>query len=107
MAFLITLTACGNGSTDNLTGVELATEVGCFACHTETNTDVAPTLHGIWGTDVTLQDGRTVPVDEAYVRQSIAEPATDIVAGYDRRMPTFPLSDSEVDRLVDYVRSLA
>jgi hypothetical protein len=30
----------------------------------------------------------------------------DVVAGFDARMPTFGLSDSEVDRLVEYVRSL-
>ncbi len=53
-----------------------------------------------------LEDGRKVMVDEAYVRQSITDPQTDIVAGFDGRMPTFSLTESEVDRLVQYVRSL-
>ncbi|MFZ0014303.1 MAG: c-type cytochrome [Acidimicrobiia bacterium] len=100
------LAACGGPSTVELTGAELATEVGCFACHTETDTDTAPTLHGIWGTDVMLESGATVTVDEAYVIRSIVEPGSDIVAGYEARMPVFPLDDSEVDRLVEYVRSL-
>jgi cytochrome c oxidase subunit II len=104
---LCALAACGDGgSTDDLTGSELFVEIGCQACHTDTNTDLAPTLSGIWGTDVSLDDGRTVTVDEAYVRRSIVDPGADIVAGYDARMPTFGLSDSEIDRLVDYVRSL-
>lgn len=104
---LLVVTACGDGgSTDDLTGAELFVEIGCQACHTDADTDLAPTLSGIWGNDVVLEDGRTVTVDEAYVRQSIVDPGADIVAGYEARMPTFGLSDSEIDRLVDYVRSL-
>lgn len=104
---IIVLSACSDeGSTDDLTGGELATEIGCVACHTETDTDLAPTLHGIWGTDVELEDGTTLVVDEAYVRRSITDPGAQVVAGFDLRMPTFGLSESEVDRLVDYVRSL-
>lgn len=104
---LLVVAACGNdGSTDDLSGAELFVEIGCQACHTEEDSDLAPTLSGIWGSDVTLEDGRTVTVDEEYVRRSITDPGADIVAGYDARMPTFGLSDSEVDRLVEYVRSL-
>ena len=104
---LLALTACGDdGSTNDLTGEELFVEIGCQACHSDTDTDQAPTLSGIWGDDVTLDDGRTVNVDESYVRRSISDPGADIVAGYDARMPTFGLSDSEIDRLVDYVGSL-
>lgn len=102
----LVLGACGGDSTEGLTGSELVAEIGCFACHTETDTDLAPTLHGIWGNEVELEDGRTVTVDEAYVRSSITEPAADVVAGFEARMPTFGLSESEVDRLVEYVRSL-
>ena len=104
---LLVVSACGNpGSTDDLSGEELFVEIGCQACHADEDTDVAPTLTGIWGSDLSLDDGRTVTVDEAYVRLAITDPGADIVAGYDARMPTFGLSDSEIDRLVDYVRSL-
>ena len=101
------LTACGGGGDDGpLTGEELAREVGCLSCHQETSTGVAPTLHGIWGADVELADGRTVTVDEEYVRRSITEPGTEIVAGYEAIMPVFPLEPDEIDGLVDWVRSL-
>lgn len=105
---VLLLAACGGdeGATEGLTGSELATEIGCQACHTETDTDLAPTLHGIWGTEVELEDGSAVTVDEAYVRRSITDPGADVVAGFDAQMPTFGLSESEVERLVDYVRSL-
>lgn len=102
----LVLASCGGESAEDLTGAELATDVGCVACHTDTDTDVAPTLHGIWGTGVVLEDGRSVTVDEVYVRRSITEPGADIVAGFDARMPNFSLSESEVDRLIEYVRSL-
>lgn len=104
---ILVVVACGDsGSTDDLTGEELFVEIGCQACHTDANTNLAPTLVGIWGSDVTLEDGRTVSVDEAYVRRSITDPGADIVDGFEARMPTFGLSESEVDRLVEYVRSL-
>ncbi|HEX6287528.1 MAG TPA: c-type cytochrome [Acidimicrobiia bacterium] len=107
MALVLVLAACGDdGSTDGLSGSELATEIGCFACHTDSDTDLAPTLHGIWGTEVELEDGTRVVVDETYVRRSITDPGADVVEGFDARMPIFGLSESEVDRLVDYVRSL-
>lgn len=101
------LAACNDsGSTDGLTGSELFVEIGCQACHTDTDTDLAPTLRGIWGTEVELEDGTTVVVDEEYVRRAMTDPGADIVAGFDARMPTFGLSESEIGRLVEYVRSL-
>jgi cytochrome c oxidase subunit II len=106
------LAACGGAdgsdaiASEELSGEELATEVGCLSCHQETSTGVAPALHGIWGTDVELANGRTVTVDEEYVRRSITEPEAEIVAGYEAIMPVFPLEPDEVDRLVEWVRSL-
>ena len=105
LAALVGLAACGGQSTEDMTGAELFVEIGCHACHGAADTDVAPTLEGVWGTEVTLSDGRTVLADEAYVRKSISEPNTDTVEGFDGRMPTFALTESELDRLVEYVRS--
>lgn len=104
---VLLLAACsGGGGTEGLTGEQLAGEVGCLSCHTDRDTSAAPTLVGIWGTEVQLADGRTVTADEEYVRRSITEPGSDIVDGYNPIMPTLPLEDDEVDRLVDWVRSL-
>jgi len=97
--------ACG-GETDEVAGMDLATEVGCFACHGSADTEYAPTLEGLWGSQVLLEDGRTVVADEEYVRRAITDPQADVAEGYRNRMPTFGLSDAEVDQLVDYVRSL-
>jgi cytochrome c oxidase subunit II len=107
VALALVLAGCGGtGGGSGLTGEEVAAEVGCLSCHQETSTGVAPTLHGIWGAEVELADGRTVTVDEEYVSKSIEEPGADIVAGYEAIMPVFPLEPDEVDSLVDWVRSL-
>ncbi len=106
LVMALLLTACGGGGDATLSGDDLAADIGCLGCHQENPTDIAPSLRGIWGTQVTLEDGSTVTVDEAYVRRSITEPGADIVAGYNAAMPTFSLDDSEVDRLVEWVESL-
>lgn len=96
----------GGGQGPSPSGEDLAAEVGCLACHQETDSATAPSLHGIWGTEVTLEDGSSVTVDEEYVRRSITDPGADLVEGYGATMPTFPLDDAEVDRLVEWVESL-
>ncbi|HEU4318481.1 MAG TPA: c-type cytochrome [Acidimicrobiia bacterium] len=106
LAGVLALGACGGGgSTEGMSGAELFVEIGCHACHGDSDTEVAPTLEGVWGSEVSLSDGRTVVVDEDYVTQSLTDPNADIVEGFEPRMPAFALTESEVDRLVDYVRS--
>jgi cytochrome c oxidase subunit 2 len=107
LLLVLVLVGCGGEDTSLLEGEALAAEIGCLACHSEVNTDLAPTLHGIWGTEVSLEDGRNLTVGEQYLRSSITTPQAEIVAGYDGRMPTFALDQSEIDRLVEYVRSLS
>ncbi len=108
LASILLVAACGGNdqARSEMTGAELAGEVGCLACHTGADTGTAPSLNGLWGTDVELSDGRTVTVDDAYVRRSITDPGADIVAGYNAIMPVFPLEPDEVERLVDWVRSI-
>ena len=46
-------------------------------------------LEGLFGKTVTLEGGETVVVDEAYLRESILNPAAKVVAGFQPIMPTF------------------
>ena len=89
-------------------GQAIAEDVGCMACHsTGTDAKIGPAWGGIWGTEVELADGRTVTVDDEYLRRSVVDPDADVVAGYQLSMPRVPLTDDEVDALVAYLRSVS
>ena len=55
-----------------------------------------------------LADGGTAVADEAYVRESIVNPAAKVVAGYQPVMPTFQgqVSEEQLIALIAYIRSL-
>ena len=59
------------------------------------------------GTEVTLTDGSTVTVDEAYLTRSITEPDAQVVEGFSVKMPKTALTDAEVADLVAYIASLS
>lgn len=105
---VVSIAACsGNGGgTGPISGEDVARDLGCLACHTDANTDLGPTLNGIWGSPVELEDGSVVTVDEAYVRRAINEPQAEIVAGFSASMPLIPMSEEEESALVDYIESL-
>ncbi|MDI3339407.1 MAG: cytochrome c [Sphaerobacter sp.] len=79
----------------------------CAGCHTiDGSRRVGPTLRGLYGSEVPLEDGSTVVADEAYIRESIVDPTARIHAGYPRAMPSFDdLSDQEIDDLIAFIRS--
>ncbi|HEX6971050.1 MAG TPA: c-type cytochrome [Limnochordia bacterium] len=80
---------------------------GCVACHTlDGNPSVGPTWKGMWGREETLTDGRTVTVDEAYVREAILDPRSDVVEGYPNVMPAFQLADDEIEALIAFMKTL-
>jgi cytochrome c oxidase subunit 2 len=61
----------------------IADSNGCFACHSLDGSQVVgPTWQGFWGMERTLDDGTTVTVDDAYVIESIREPAVKLVEGF-------------------------
>jgi cytochrome c oxidase subunit 2 len=68
----------------------------------------APSLEGVYGSEVDLEGGETVVADEAYLRESILSPGAKIVRGYQPIMPDFSsqLSEAEVEALVGYIRAL-
>jgi cytochrome c oxidase subunit 2 len=82
-------------------------ELGCSGCHTAGSTVHAPSLHGLLGREVHLQDGRTIVADENYVRDSILLPKKDVVAGFQPVMPSFAgqVSEEDIQALVAYIRT--
>jgi len=91
-----------------VTGQTLFAQLGCGTCHRADTQGRGPDLAGVFGKPVMLEDGRTVMVDENYVRESIREPAAKIVKGFKPVMPTFQgqVSDEQLNALVAYVKML-
>lgn len=94
-------------------GKEVATNMGCVACHTADGTpSVGPTWKGVFGHEVTviLPDGSetTVIADEAYLRESILNATAKIVKGYDPSMPNYEgqISEEDIEALIAYIKSL-
>lgn len=88
-------------------GAALYESLGCAACHN--NARLAPSLSGILGTQVAMADGSAATVDDAYLRESIVDPARKLAKGYLAMMPSYRphLSDGQLDALVAHVKSLA
>jgi protein SCO1 len=81
--------------------------MGCLACHTQSR--IAPPLVQLYGSQVRLDDHRTVWADEGYLHESIVDPNAKVVAGYGRTMPNYRnfLEDSQIMDLVAYIKSLS
>lgn len=89
-------------------GEELFASLGCNACHTDEDTPVAPTLHGVYGTKVKLEKGMAVTADDAYIVESILDPGVKLVKGYGPLMPpTYSsLNEQDLADLLAYIKSL-
>jgi len=91
------------------TGEKIFAELGCVTCHRTDTQGRGPNLQGAFGKPVLLQDGRTVTIDENYVRESILDPGAKVVNGFKPVMPTFQglVSEEQLNALVAYVKSLS
>ena len=89
-------------------GEKLFTELNCVTCHRPDSAGRGPVLEGIFGRPIKLASGDTVVADEAYVRESIVNPAARVVAGYQPVMPTYlgQVSEEQLISLVAYIESL-
>jgi len=90
-------------------GGDLYRSLGCSGCHEPNGVVRAPTLHGLYGQPVPLQDGRIVIADERYLRDCMLLPKSEVVASYDPVMPSFAgrLSEDQIYQLVAFIKSLA
>lgn len=88
-------------------GRQLAAQ--CLGCHsTDGSQLVGPTWLGLYGSERELESGETVIADEAYIRQSIVDPTSQIVKGYPPAMPPFAtLTDQQIADLIEYIKSLS
>jgi cytochrome c oxidase subunit 2 len=89
-------------------GAKLFQDLACNTCHRPDAQGRGPVLEGLFGKTVTLQNGETLSVDEAYVRESILQPAAKIASGFQPIMPTFQglVTEEQLLELIEYVKSL-
>ena len=88
---------------------------GCMACHAiddSTVTRLGPSWKGLFGSSRSYAKGvlRTT-ADEAYLRESILEPAAKVVSGYERGesgMPSYAgvLNDRQIESLILFIKGL-
>jgi cytochrome c oxidase subunit II len=90
-------------------GRELFVQLDCVSCHGTGSRQRCPPLGNLFGKQEQLENGQTVPVDEAYVRESILEPKAKIVRGYEPVMPSFngQVTEEQILALIAYIKSLA
>jgi cytochrome c oxidase subunit 2 len=90
-------------------GQRLFNDLACSTCHQNDGSGRGPSLVNKFGVQEQLASGETVHINESYVRESILNPQSKIVAGYQPLMPTFQgLIDEEgVLALIEYVKTLA
>ncbi len=91
-------------------GEKLVNGSGCIACHSLDGTKLAgPTWKGLAGEHITLTDGSTVTADDAYLVESITDPAAKLVEGYAPIMPATykdTLSEQQVQDIVEFIKTL-
>jgi len=81
----------------------------CKSCHSlDGSRLIGPSFKGLWGKQEKLADGRTVLVDENYVRKSLVTPSADIVAGdppYPDQMPNLSyLKDRDIEGIIAFLK---
>ena len=100
--------ACGSPEPSPEAGQNLAALKGCSACHSvDGATKIAPPWQGLYGSQIELDDGSILTVDEAYLVESIVEPNAKIAKGFTRgSMPKISLTEDEIGSLVAYIKSV-
>ena len=96
-----------SSGTGAASGQELSVSKGCVACHSiDGTTIIGPSWKGLYGSQESLEDGSTITVDDAYIKESILNPTIKITKGYQPLMPVLPVTDEEIVALTDYIKSL-
>ena len=90
-------------------GQKLFERYRCGTCHKADGGGSGPSLVGVFGKQVPLEGGGGAQADEQYLRNSILDPAAQIVAGYRPEMPTFrgQLDEGQVLQLIAYLKSFS
>ncbi|HTR81739.1 MAG TPA: cytochrome c oxidase subunit II [Bacteroidota bacterium] len=89
-------------------GEDLFQHFACSTCHQLNDMGRGPSLYGLFGSMVRLQNGQRVIADQSYIRNSIYDPGDQVVAGYRAIMPTFrkQIDPDQMAALIEYIKTL-
>jgi len=90
-------------------GAQLYKSKACATCHSiDGSTGVGPSFLGKFSSKEKLNDGSEIIVDENYIRESILNPQSKVVLGFQPVMPTYQgaVTDRQIDALIAYLKSL-
>jgi cytochrome c oxidase subunit 2 len=102
-----------SGNATGQTPVEIGKDLfenklGCASCHAGGANQRGAKLEGIYGKEVKFVGGGSAIVNDDYLRNSILNPAAQVVEGYQPIMPTFKgqVTEEQLNALVAYIKSL-
>ncbi len=95
------------------TGERLFTRYACAGCHSlDGSPGPGPTVKGLAGSRVELDDGTTVTADDAYLAESLTDPDAKVVKGFQKGVMTaavagFDLGSkpADVEALVAFMKA--
>ena len=80
---------------------------GCAGCHSlDGSAGVGPTMKGLAGSTVTLDDGSTVTADDAYLERAITEPDAQVPEGFKAGIMSGAVASQKFDTRPDDVAAL-
>jgi cytochrome c2 len=98
------------GTAPGTGGQGLYASLGCQGCHSlDGSKSSGPTFKGLFGSKVALTNGQTVTADEAYLLESILDPDSKIVKGYQPGVMSSVIKKGQVKQdqakqLVDFIK---
>ncbi len=95
-------------------GQAISISYGCIACHStdgSTEGKTGPSWAALHGSRREFIDGKSAVADDAYLRESILDPAARVLKGYNPKdvgMPSYRgiLNDQDIESAVMYIKSL-
>ena len=89
-------------------GERIFASMGCNSCHNGTASASGPSLAGVYGSTIQMEDGSRQVVTDGMLRDTILNPSQHVPYGYKPIMPTYQgqISEDGLIDLVEYIKGL-
>ena len=108
--FFLFLASCNNQKeqlSGSGSGYDLYIKHACNTCHSlDGSRMVGPSFNGVYGKKIEFNDGRSLIVDDEYLRKAIIDPSIEIVKGYPNLMGSYKsvLSKDDINILIGFIK---